>query len=94
MSEQVSLDVFDVQCKKLEEKMAYRVQRESERVKQQMELMVKDLGQSIVDCLKRRDQQLEQRFQILSPNSSTPRENKCSSKCTHSPIHNTTSVFI
>ncbi len=58
VSEQVSCDVFDVQCKKLEERMAYRVQHECQRVKQQMELMVKDLGQSIVDCLKRRDLQL------------------------------------
>lgn len=38
VSEQVSLDVFDVHCKILEEKMAYRVQQECERVQQQMEI--------------------------------------------------------
>ncbi len=70
--------------------MAYNFQRECQRVKQQMELMVKDLGQSIVDCLKRRE--LEQRFQLLSPNSSTPRVPKVNVPVNafHSPIHNTT----
>lgn len=33
---------------------------ECERVKQQLEMLAKDLGQSMVDCLKKGDQQLEQ----------------------------------
>ncbi|XP_058625178.1 uncharacterized protein LOC131536335 [Onychostoma macrolepis] len=93
VSEQVSLDVFDVQCKKLEEKISYHVQRECERVKQQMELMVMDLGQSIVDCSNCWSLLFKQRFQLLSPNASTPRVPKVNVpvNVSHSPIHNATS---
>jgi len=59
VAEQVSWDHFAKQCKKMEDKMTYHVQRECERVKLQMEMLVKDLGQTMVDCLKRRDQQWE-----------------------------------
>lgn len=52
--------------------MSYRVQRECAKVKKQLELLVQELGQSVVDCLKRRDRQLEQRFQSLVPSASTP----------------------
>ncbi|XP_058607613.1 activity-regulated cytoskeleton-associated protein-like [Onychostoma macrolepis] len=72
VSEQVPFDEFDKQCKKLEDRMSYHVQCECERVKQQLEMLVKDLGRSMVDCLKRRDRQLEQKFQALRSPSSTP----------------------
>lgn len=47
VSEQVSCDEFK-QCKKIEDRMSYHVQRECERVQQQMEMLVKDLGQSML----------------------------------------------
>lgn len=78
VSEQVSFDVFDVQCKKIGRKMAY-VQRECERAKQQMELMVKDLGQMIADkrpAIRTKISVSEPKF-FYSKNS----KSKCSSKC-------------
>lgn len=72
VSEQVPLDEFDKQCKKIDDRVSYHIQCECERVKQQVEVLVKDLGQSVVDCLKRRNQQLEQKFQALRPSSSLP----------------------
>lgn len=72
VSGKVSSVELEKQCRKLEDKMSYLVQRECERVKQQLEMLVKDLGQSMVDCLKRRDWQLEHKFQSMRPPSSTP----------------------
>lgn len=37
-----------------------------------MDSRLTDLGQRMVDCLKRRDKQLDQRIQALNPLSSTP----------------------
>ncbi len=71
-SEKVSSVELEKQCRKLEDKVSYLVQRECERVKLQLEMLVKDLGQSMVDCLKRRDRQLEHKFQSMRPPSSTP----------------------
>ncbi len=71
-SEKVSSVELEKQCRKLEDKVSYLVQRECERVKLQLEMLVKDLGQSMVDCLKRRDRQLELKFQSMRPPSSTP----------------------
>lgn len=62
VSDQVSGDELVKSCKKIEDRMSYNVQRECERVKKQMDMLVKDLGQSMLDCLERRDQQLEQKF--------------------------------
>jgi len=72
VSGKVSVVELETQCRKLEDKMSHLVQRECERVKKQLEMLVKDLGQSMVDCLKRRDRQLEHRFQSIIPYSSTP----------------------
>ncbi len=47
--------------------MAYRVQRECQRVKQQMELMVKDLGQSIVDCFKEKRPAIRTKISVTEP---------------------------
>ncbi len=72
VSTNVPYDEFEKRCKKIEERMSYRIQRECEKVKNQVELLVQELGQSVVDCLKRRDHQLEHRFQSLLPSTSTP----------------------
>lgn len=72
VSTNVSYGEFEKQCKKIEERMSYQIQRECEKVKNQVELLVQELGQSVVDCLKRRDHQLEHRFQSLLPSASTP----------------------
>lgn len=50
VSEKVLLVELEKQCRKLEDKILYLVQRECERVKQQLEMF---------DCLKRRDRQLD-----------------------------------
>ncbi len=72
VSTNVPYDEFEKRCKKIEERMSYRIQRECEKVKNQVELLVQELGKSVVDCLKRRDHQLEHRFQSLLPSTSTP----------------------
>ncbi len=72
VSENVSFEEFENRCKIIEERMSYRMQRECEKVKKQLELLVQELGQSVVDCLKRIDRQLEQRFKSLVPPASTP----------------------
>ncbi len=51
--------------------MSYRIQRECEKVKRQLELMIQELGQSVVDCLRRRDHQLDYKFQSRIPTTST-----------------------
>ncbi|XP_057205890.1 uncharacterized protein LOC130564036 [Triplophysa rosa] len=76
VSEKVSCDELVKQCKKIEDRIAYHVQREDERAKQQVEMLVKDLGQSMLGCLKRRDQQLEQKLQEFKLFSSTPKISK------------------
>lgn len=48
--------------KKLEDRINYPIQRETDRIKTQMASRIADLGQSMVDCLKRRDKQLDQRI--------------------------------
>lgn len=62
--------------------MNYRFERERDRMKEQLELAIRDLGQSMIDCLKRRDVQIEQKFKSFNarlynstqtiPNCSTP----------------------
>jgi len=54
------------------------VQREVDRVKQLFLSQIDDLGQSMVDCLKRRDRQLEQQFKTIRPLISTPMHSSAS----------------
>lgn len=39
-------------CKKLEDQLSYRMDRECSRIQQKLELSIQDLGRSMVDCLK------------------------------------------
>lgn len=43
----------------LEEKLNYKIERECERVKKVLELSIADLGKLVMDCLKRRDAQID-----------------------------------
>lgn len=63
---------LDVQCGSLEEKLAYHIERECDRVKRILELSIQDLGKSMVDCLKRRDQQINNKLRSWVPVTSTP----------------------
>lgn len=72
VSDFVIQDTVMDMMKQLEDKITYRMQREFDRIKVQMDSRLNDLGQSMVDCLKRRDKQLDQRIQALNPLSSTP----------------------
>ncbi|XP_052475878.1 uncharacterized protein LOC128031594 [Carassius gibelio] len=63
---------LDVQCRSLEEKLAYHIDRECDRVKQIVELSIQDLGKSMVDCLKRRDLQIDNKLRSWVPVTSTP----------------------
>lgn len=72
VSENVPLDELENRCKLIKDRMTYWVQRECDKVKKQLELLVQELGQSVVDCLKRRDRRIDQRFQSLLPSASTP----------------------
>lgn len=71
MSGYVSQEEFQNKCKGMEDRLVYRMERECERVKKAVEMSVQELGQSMVDCLKRRDVQLEAKFKSLNP-ISTP----------------------
>lgn len=61
-------------CKAIEERVNYHTDRECDRVKKRLDLAIQDLGQSMVDCLKRRDVQIEQKFKSLTPVVSTPKQ--------------------
>ncbi len=66
MSGCVSQKEFQNKCKGIEDRLVYRMERESERVKNVVEMSVQDLGRSMVDCLKRRDGQLEAKFKSIT----------------------------
>ncbi len=59
-------------CKKMEDRLTYRMERECSRLQQKLELSIQDLGRSMVDCLKRRDAQIDDKFKSLIPLKSTP----------------------
>ncbi|KAL0148878.1 hypothetical protein M9458_055887 [Cirrhinus mrigala] len=71
VSDFVIKDTVKDMMKQLEDKITYRMQREIDQIKVQMDSKLADLGQSMVDCLKRRDKQIDQRIQDLKPLSST-----------------------
>lgn len=63
---------LESKCKISEERTNYRMARECDRTKKQLELTIQDLGQSMIDCLKRRDFQIDQKLRSLVPSMSTP----------------------
>ncbi|KAA0701461.1 hypothetical protein E1301_Tti023975 [Triplophysa tibetana] len=71
MSGCISQEEFHNKCKGMEDRLMYRMERECERIKKVGEMSVKELGQSMIDCLKRRDVQLEAKFKSRIP-VSTP----------------------
>ncbi len=66
MSGCVSQEEFQNKSKGIEDRLVYRMEREFERVKNVVEMSVQDLGRSMVDCLKRRDGQLEVKFKSIT----------------------------
>lgn len=63
---------MESKCKKLEDQLSYRMERECSRIQQKLELCIQDLGRSMVDCLKRRDTQIDNKLKSLIPLRSTP----------------------
>lgn len=61
VDECVSQDEMENKCKTIEERLHYFVERECDRIKKKLEFTIQDLGRSMVDCLKRRDIQLDQK---------------------------------
>lgn len=53
------------ECKAVEERVTYHLERECERVQKKMELELQDLGKSMVDCLKRQDAQIDHKLKNL-----------------------------
>lgn len=72
--EQMSIQECEERFRSTEEKVSYHVDRECGRVKKYLEMLVQDLGKSMVDCLKRRDKQINRKLQIYHPTSSTPHQ--------------------
>lgn len=72
VSELVTKETMNAKFKACEDKINYCLQRELDRVKQLFHSKINYLSQSIVDCLKRRDQQLEQQFKTFKSLMSTP----------------------
>ncbi|GAA6081374.1 uncharacterized protein LOC120462416 [Tachysurus ichikawai] len=58
--------------KACEDRISYCLQRELDRVKQQCNFKIDELSKSVLDCLKRRDRQLEQQFKAIKPIMPTP----------------------
>ncbi len=79
VKDQISVHECVAMCKSVEEKLLYRVDRECGRVRKHLEVLIQDLGQSMVDCLKRRDKQIYRKLQASNPTISTP----------HQPINRT-----
>lgn len=92
VSEQVSFIDVESQRKATEDKLLYQIDRECSRVRKHLELSIKDLGQSVIDCLKRRDQQLDQRLQAFQPFVSTPIQPMNTSTVHRSPRDQTYSL--
>lgn len=63
---------FQTRCQAMKDRILYRVRRECERVENKIEVAMRDLGQSVIDCLKRRNVQLENKLKALVPPTSTP----------------------
>ncbi|XP_067301623.1 uncharacterized protein [Pseudorasbora parva] len=72
MSDCVPYAEFESKCKASEERIKYYMERECDRTKKQLELSIQDLGKSMIDCLKRRDIQIDQKLSSLVPSMSTP----------------------
>ncbi|KAI2663134.1 Transposon Ty3-G Gag-Pol polyprotein [Labeo rohita] len=88
VSELVPNETLNVQLKACEDRLNYRLQRELDRLKQQCYTRVDELSQSMVDCLKSRDRQLDQQFKAIKPITSTP---VCSSIATSQKLSQTPS---
>ncbi|KAL6487683.1 hypothetical protein MHYP_G00043090 [Metynnis hypsauchen] len=65
-------DILEENSKAMEDRLMYRVERWSEQMKKERDLELQELGRSVVDCLKRRDVQLEKKFRACNFSSSTP----------------------
>ncbi len=61
-----SQEMLEANVQALRDEMNYRFERERDRMKKQLEMAIKDLGQSVIDCLKRRDVQMEQKFKSIN----------------------------
>lgn len=72
LGECVTHNEFQTRCQAMEDRMLYRIRRECERVEKKIEVAMQDLGQSVIDCLKRRDVQLENKLKAMVPLTSTP----------------------
>lgn len=79
MDECVSQDEMENKCKAIEARLHYFVERECDRIKKKLEFTIQDLGRSMVDCLKRRDIQIDQKFKSLMSNMSTSKQPHLSS---------------
>ncbi len=72
VSDLVTTETMRAKLKACEERINYWLQRELDRVKQLFHSRIDDMSQSIVDCLKRRDRQLEHQYKAFKPLMSTP----------------------
>ncbi len=72
MSECVTFVEMQDGCRAIEGRMNYRIERECERVQAKVKLEIQDLGKSMVDCLKRRDAQIDHKLKTRVPLESTP----------------------
>lgn len=67
--------------------MNYKIERECERVKQSLELSIQDLEKSVVDCLKRRDAQIDAKLKSYARVISTPASPPLSPPAYHARPH-------
>ncbi len=72
VSDLVTTETMSAKLKACEDRINYCLQRELDRVKQLFHSRIDDMSQSIVDCLKRRDRQLEHQLKAFKPLMSTP----------------------
>ncbi len=68
----VNTETMRAKLKACEDRINYCLQRELDHFKQLFHSRIDDMSQSIVDCLKRRDRQLEHQNKAFKPLMSTP----------------------
>ncbi|XP_050957969.1 activity-regulated cytoskeleton-associated protein-like, partial [Labeo rohita] len=72
VSELVNETQVKLMLKSLEDKVFYKLQRETDRLKEWTQSKMDDMGKTVIDCLKRRDKQIEERMRAFQPTVSTP----------------------
>jgi len=68
----INSEQLEARCRAAEDKLSYQLRRTYERVQKDLELSIKEMGKSMVDCLKWRDAQIDRKIAACTPPASSP----------------------